>query len=261
MARTAATEPEPRITAYTAASPVSANQAAATPPSGASSKTPSAATAPPRSEARSRGSCSGTCAPTVNINMAKPTSPRNCTVGSVGSTAPNPVRPTITPARISPITTGTNTLPPAPSSGPARPASTINASTPKVTVPGYAAARGPPMCTGSIALWRAGVVHPEHQVRSEHAFGVSAGALPPDALVDPSLPRAPAMLRGLASATAGPPRTRRTGPRRRDVRRDASARGPFAACRARRSARVTSSRLVELAPWRRVAARVPGRGG
>jgi hypothetical protein len=38
-----------------------------------------------------------------------------------------------------PIRTGTNALRLAPGSGPARPASTINASTPKDTVPGYAA--------------------------------------------------------------------------------------------------------------------------
>jgi hypothetical protein len=111
---------------------------AATPPSGLSSSTATAATAPLRSEAGSRGSRSGMCAPTVNINIAKPTSLRNTTVGSVGSTASRPVRPTITPARISPITTGTNALRPAPSSGPAKPARTINASTPKSTVSNYA---------------------------------------------------------------------------------------------------------------------------
>ena len=138
MARTAATEPEASRTAYTAASPVPAADAAARPPTGASSSTAPAATAPLRREARSRRSRRGMCAPTVNISITKPMSPRNRTVGSAGSTASSPVRPTTTPATISPITTGTNTLRPAPSSGPARPASTIKASTPKVTVAGYA---------------------------------------------------------------------------------------------------------------------------
>jgi hypothetical protein len=119
---------------------VPANAAAARPPSGASSSTTAAATPPLRSEAGSRRSRSGTCAPTVNMSIAKPTSLRKSTVGSVVSTASSPVRPITTPARISPITSGTKMLRPAPSSGPARPASTINARTPKFTGSGYVGA-------------------------------------------------------------------------------------------------------------------------
>jgi hypothetical protein len=105
------------------------------------------------------------CAPTVNINIAKPTSLRNCTVGSATSTASRPVRPTTTPARTSPITTGTNAPRPTPSSGPAKPASTINASTPKFTVSTYAARGTSQVERPRHAGFASGALHDAHGTR------------------------------------------------------------------------------------------------
>ena len=100
----------------------------------------SPASSPPlRSDAASRGSRSGRCIPTVSISIAKPISPRNAIVPLAGFTASSTAGPTRMPARISPITTGTNRRPATPSSGPPSPASTITISVPKLTVrPAYA---------------------------------------------------------------------------------------------------------------------------
>src|ERR1039458_9507333 len=111
--------------------------AAAPKPAGtASTPTITARIVPLRSEADSRGSRSGRCIPAVSMSIAKPTSPRNTIVWFVVSTAPSPVRPTIPPAMISPITAGTNQRLLRPSKGPPRPASTITTRVPKLTVGG-----------------------------------------------------------------------------------------------------------------------------
>ncbi len=112
--------------------------AASSPPGIASTHTIPASSPPLRSEAGSRLSRSGRCIPTVSISIAKPISPRNATVPFAGFTASSTAGPTITPARISPITTGTNQRPATPSSGPPSPASTITISVSKLTVRGSA---------------------------------------------------------------------------------------------------------------------------
>ena len=135
---TTAAEPEARMTAYTAAWPVPVSPATTRPPSGAAIAATPAASAPAPRAPRRRRSRSGTCMPTVSINMAKPTSAKNDTVALSEWMRSRPLRPRMTPATSSPTTTGTNARRLAAHSGPARPAATISASWPKPTRRAYA---------------------------------------------------------------------------------------------------------------------------
>jgi hypothetical protein len=82
---------------------------------------------------RSSRSRIGTCIPTENISIAKPTLDRKSSVPLVVSSHWNPVRPITIPAAISPTTTGRSSGRAVASAGPARPTHTISASTPKLT--------------------------------------------------------------------------------------------------------------------------------
>jgi hypothetical protein len=87
---------------------------------------------------RRRRSRSGMCMPTVSISMAKPASAKNETVALSTWMTSRPLRPRMTPATISPTTTGTNARRLAASKGPARPAATISARSPRLTRRAYA---------------------------------------------------------------------------------------------------------------------------
>jgi hypothetical protein len=137
---TTAAEPEARRTAYTATWPVPVSSATTKPPSGAAIATRAAASAPDRRARRRRRSRSGTFMPTVSISIAKPASDRNDTVALSVSMTSRPPRPRMAPARISPTTTGTNARRLAASNGPARPAATISARSPRLTRRAYARA-------------------------------------------------------------------------------------------------------------------------
>ncbi len=86
---------------------------------------------PRRAAPRRRSSRSGIFVATMNIKIAKPMSARNASVGSVATMVRVPVRPKITPAKISPITTGGANLPGRRASiGPSNPIATTSARIP-----------------------------------------------------------------------------------------------------------------------------------
>ncbi len=88
-------------------------------------------TRPRRAAPRRRWSRSGMFVATMNIKSAKPMSARNASVGSVATMVRVPVRPKITPAAISPITTGGANLPGRSASiGPSNPMATTSARIP-----------------------------------------------------------------------------------------------------------------------------------
>src|SRR4029453_1386905 len=133
MARTAAPEPEASRTAYTAASPVPAADSAARPPTGASSSTA------PRGK---RAAAQRGAQPPVSQRDVRADGEHQHHEAHVAE-EPAPWDPPGRPRRVGApddharedlADHNRNEHPaPAPSSGPARPASTINASTPKVT--------------------------------------------------------------------------------------------------------------------------------
>ena len=105
----------------------------ANPAGTASATTSSVPRAAGRIELRIAASRRGRWVPTTNISMANPTSDRNAVVGSAGSIHSRPVRPSSTPAAISPTTSGNTSRGSPASSGPASPAATMSASSPKLT--------------------------------------------------------------------------------------------------------------------------------